>query len=375
MPILAHRSIIRMSPNESIVHLQMRFNERVLAVGTGVLYQHLESLYIVTAWHNVVGRHTDTLETLDKVNCAVPNNLLATFSICSDAIGGYFRRSCVIDLEDEDSTFYFVHPEGYPRKDVVAIPIDIHKPYTTIFHLSTGEVRRMEMPLVLPMLEGGATQVVPIQRFFPDDEQARVDYLAWLGQADELFIPGYPRGITDYTGQPLWKRASVASSLTLGWEGQPKFLVDCASRQGMSGSPVLMYSKTGTMPFGSAAYSHNRPVAIFAGVYSGRIGNVDALEAQIGVVWNWTVVDDVISSATYGDHSNFFFAGAHEVENAIKARWPSISGWNESVLDKTKNHRYRLHGDIMKDLNGRISSKDLVEGVVDFARAQLGSKI
>ncbi len=356
-----------MTPNESVVHLTMRHGETVLAVGSGVFYQHEDSFYIVTAWHNITGRHADTLEFLNDYASA-PNNVLATYRVWSEELKLLFPHSVEIPLEDQDSTFYLVHPEGYPRRDVAVIPIDIYKPSKMHGRLSNGEDHSYNLPMSYPISENGRTQVVPIQRFFPNNPQVREDYLSWLGQADELFIPGYPKGITDYTGQPLWKRASVASSVLRGWESQPKFLVDCASRQGMSGAPVMMYNKSGVIQFGTGRYVQEGPVAIFAGVYSGRLGNSDNLEAQIGVVWNWTVINDVIAHGINGDHSNFLLATNEEIRAAISRVWPSTEGWNECVLDESKNHRDRLVGTIMKDLHGRVSIKELKEAILCFAR-------
>ena len=53
-----------MGPNNAVVLLEMFRGERLLATGTGVLYRSGSDTFIVTAWHNVTGRHSETLEPL-----------------------------------------------------------------------------------------------------------------------------------------------------------------------------------------------------------------------------------------------------------------------------------------------------------------------
>ena len=51
------------------------------------------------------------------------------------------------------------------------------------------------------------------------------DYSNSLYVSDDIFIIGYPKGITDYTMQPIWKRATIATAPHMGWEQQEQFLV------------------------------------------------------------------------------------------------------------------------------------------------------
>jgi len=56
--------------SKSIVHLTMCFGPKVLAIGTGSIYKKENKFYIITAWHNVTGRHPDTFK-LRNEDCAV----------------------------------------------------------------------------------------------------------------------------------------------------------------------------------------------------------------------------------------------------------------------------------------------------------------
>ena len=49
------------------------------------------------------------------------------------------------------------------------------------------------------------------------------DYSESLYASDDIVIIGYPQGITDYSMQPLWKRATIATSHIFGWERQDNF--------------------------------------------------------------------------------------------------------------------------------------------------------
>jgi hypothetical protein len=68
------------NPAHSVVHLTIRKNKINLAVGTGVLYLRDNQTYIVTAWYNISGRHTETLELLSK-KAAIPNNIVVSFDL------------------------------------------------------------------------------------------------------------------------------------------------------------------------------------------------------------------------------------------------------------------------------------------------------
>jgi hypothetical protein len=89
----------------------------------------------------------------------------------------------------------------------------------------------------------------------------------------------------------IWCSGYVASEPSQDYAGQPKFLIDCRARKGQSGSPVIAYrngsftDSNGGINLGSGA------TWLPLGVYTGRIHP----EADIGVVWKWSVVDTLSS--------------------------------------------------------------------------------
>ncbi len=59
-----------------------------------------------------------------------------------------------------------------------------------------------------------------------------------VGPAAPVSIVGFPYGLAQQGGLPVWKIGTVASDLDIDIGGKPIFLVDTTARPGMSGSPV-----------------------------------------------------------------------------------------------------------------------------------------
>lgn len=274
-------------PSNAVVYLTMRRNDIELAIGTGVLYRHGDRYFVVTAWHNVTGRNSTTLECLCP-ELAYPNNLIAYISCRSynNTSNGYGRRAFTLPLEDDSKSLYYIHKKQWPRVDVVAIPIDPDKKYNSEGYFTTGE--KIIIPTSMKSRADDPAlsfDIECIQDFEKAFANIKVDFAAQLAASDDLYILGYPKGIIDYTGQPIWKRATVATSPYLGWDKQKKFLVDCASREGMSGAPAIFYKRSGSVQIGNSTYMGLGPVAFFHGVYTSRLGKTTEFEAQIGTVW------------------------------------------------------------------------------------------
>lgn len=83
-------------------------------------------------------------------------------------------------------------------------------------------------------------------------------------------------------------------------DNEPIYLVDAATREGMSGSPVYLYSQgVAQLEDGSFAI-HDGPVAKMIGVYAGRVGN--ELDMQLGRVWTREVLDEMCGNPVPGAH-------------------------------------------------------------------------
>jgi len=190
-----------------------------------------------------------------------------------------------IPLIENEQTTYYIHKQGYPKVDVVAIPIDLEKEYIMERKIS-GSGESIDLPIQLKSKQENSleTNVTHIQDYeFKSYDIG--DYSELLYVSDDIFIIGYPKGITDYKMQPIWKRATIATSPHLGWEQQEQFLVDCASKQGMSGAPAIYYNRDGKINTGSISCHGSQPISILHGIYVGRIGSTSELEAQIPMLF------------------------------------------------------------------------------------------
>lgn len=257
--------------NNSIVHLTMRFGDTVLSTGTGFLYSHNGQFYIVTAWHNVTGLHSETLDCLSD-NAAVPDNIVVNLAVIYQDIA-IVKHSIVLPLYKDDKAAFLIHPVNWPRIDVVAIPFDPTAEHDLELWASHHPgITKYRGQITIPHSNGTLAKIATIQSFQFKDTRVVDQWFNTVSVTEELFIPGYPQNILDSELQPIWKRATLASSMQNGFNGEPKFLVDSASKSGMSGAPVMSYSPTGRISMKGYASMFNTEIVILAGVYVGRMG-------------------------------------------------------------------------------------------------------
>ena len=110
---------------------------------------------------------------------------------------------------------------------------------------------------------------------------------------DDVFVLGHPRRITN-DRLPIWKRASIATEISLDFDGKPMFLVDTLGDHGMSGSPVVRRQADGGVTESGAWQPMMQPAYKFLGIYSGRRRTGDADDAQLGIVWKSNVIEQII---------------------------------------------------------------------------------
>jgi hypothetical protein len=90
----------------------------------------------------------------------------------------------------------------------------------------------------------------------------------------DCYVLGYPEGMIGPGWTPIWKRGSIATEPDYDFRNMPGFLIDTATRRGMSGSPVIVRHNGVFNPSGAA---HIAPDAVigtvskFVGIYSGRL--------------------------------------------------------------------------------------------------------
>lgn len=357
--------------SNSVVHLTMRFDSTVLAIGTGVLYERDGQHFIVTAWHNVTGLHPETMQHLSAEG-GVPDNIVASIVISRGEFGAH-RMSIVLPLSDEEKALFYIHPKNWPRVDVAAIPFDPAAPHTFEMNLSDGTARTALISLLDTGNTGIPAALCPVQKYLVPNDDVAQRWLDTVEVTEELFIPGYPHNVQDYYSQPVWKRATIASSVQTGWNREPKFLIDSASKSGMSGSPVLYYNPNGEVRILGSTYRFAQDVAILAGIYVGRLGVTKEADPQIGTVWHRSVIDEIIDGKFYERLPYEIELSSRELEAAAKE---ALIGCSRKGLENVKNpqmpSRFYVRNSLLERICGRASPQRALEAVLEAAEAYDG---
>ncbi len=355
----------------SIVHLTMRRQSLEVATGTGFIYKKDQNFYIITAWHNVTGRHPDTFE-LNKKKAVIPDNVAASFSILLGD-GNSIRMVISLPLFDDEKACFYIHPKNWPRVDVVAIPFDPHASYPMAGYLGNGKEINCSISLVMKSGEGVQTSISPMQDHILQRGEIVDKWFAGVDVTEELFIPGYPKNVHDMYTQPVWKRATIASSVQMGWNGQKKFLVDSASKEGMSGAPVLYYNPQGRVSMHGSTMQLGGEVSILAGIYVGRVGVTDEQDPQVGIVWHSDVIDEIIDGARHEEHPDSLGILPRDLEKAINEVLATLS---KEGLENAKNPdvptRYYLQREVLKRIEGRATSENVLSNIVALAEQYNG---
>jgi hypothetical protein len=240
------------------VPVQQLANGKPLNSATAFVWQHGHQYYLITNWHVVTGRNhqTGVLETYVR-----PDALHAQFNL---AIGTFAKRQLDIRIRDEEGRpLWLVYPVQNHKIDVVAIPLPMR-----------GDEFLLDM--------------YPINSITSKPLRIRVGM--------EVFILGYPFGANP-PGFPVWKRGTIASEPDLVRLSEGYYLVDTASRPGMSGAPVILRSLTNDYVEGGMRALSDKPATNLIGVYSGRLA-ASSEEAQIGMVWHESYITDIIAGGT-----------------------------------------------------------------------------
>jgi len=258
------------------LHLQMvpYGADTVMAAGTGFFYEYEDYMYLITNGHNVTRvnpvtdeRTTNSMAFPKRIKFYV-KRLVTEPELAIIAEEVYTPLYCD---EDFKHPLWFVHPKHGYKVDVIAIPV----------------ISKAEIPQGI--------NLYPINSFGFDNNFD-------LEPSDDVFILSYPFAIDGDKKLPIWKRGSVATEPALDINGLPKILVDTASRSGMSGSPVISFRSGIHMKNGQLADDTIiGTIRGFVGIYSGRITALDPLDAQLGVVWKQTVIDEMLSAKVVGD--------------------------------------------------------------------------
>ncbi len=228
-----------------------------VSTATGFVVERSGSAYLITNYHVLAARNPVTGANLHS-SAAWPDEVVILHNLANELGSWCGERE---PLRDTRGPRWLVHPTQQQRVDVVALPLTKTAGYELYSHA----------------LEGG-----------PD--------LA-LGVAQQLSIVGFPFGRTGGGAFGIWVQGTVATEPAVDFDGLPCFLVDSRTRQGQSGSPVLIYNAGGMVPMSDGGVAmFGGPVERLIGVYSGRI----SAESDLGVVWRRDVISEIIDGSQRG---------------------------------------------------------------------------
>lgn len=238
-------------PSFQSLYLRLMFGDTFLASGTGFLVHTGIGVALVTARHNLTGRHHETHQCLHQ-HAGVPDRVEI---VHNGLISGTTLIKTESLLDKNGDPRWIEHPRLAGLCDVA----------------------------ILPLIDLACVLSAPYvwERLYPDIA---------VKVAEPVSVVGFPLNQTGGGSLAVWCTGYIASEPTQDYGGQPQFLVDCRTRAGQSGSPVIAYRNGPYSTQGGATMFASAPTLRPLGVYTGRIH----LEADIGVVWKWSVVEDLM---------------------------------------------------------------------------------
>lgn len=246
MPAIAQPSV------QSLL-LLMRFNGTVLGSGTGFVVNTAHGSVLVTNRHIVTGRHQESGQPLSKTG-GLPNELLVWHNRLNQ-LGQWVSK--VEPLYSGSTPLWREHPQLGARADFVALPL---------------------------------TQLDDVQLYPYDPSNPGADIL--VGPTDALSVIGFPFGLSGGGLFAIWATGTLATEPIADFADLPVSLIDCRSRQGQSGSPVIAYRSGGAVAMGTGGTAvFSGPLWRFVGVYSGRIN----AESDLGLLWKATALAELIA--------------------------------------------------------------------------------
>jgi hypothetical protein len=231
-------------PSVQSLLIELQFNGQAISTATAfVVNTPTKGPHLITNRHNVTGRHQDTGAPLSK-----------TGGVPSDIVVVHNRKAQL--------------GQWVPRKE----PLYVSSTPRWVEHPTLGS----KADFVALQLTGlDDVELLPYDPTNPGPQLL-------VGPADAVSVIGFPFGMTAGGAFGVWATGFLASEPDVDFNNLPIQLIDCRTRQGQSGSPVLAYRSGGSVAMadgGTAMFSG--PVERFIGIYSGRINS----ESDLGIVW------------------------------------------------------------------------------------------
>lgn len=235
--------------------LKMRYSGQDLSIGTGFVTQSAGGPLLITNRHNVTGRHQETNIPLSKTG-GLPDEIVLMHNkkaLPNGALQGWVERTEPL-FDKSGNPLWREHPSLKRHADIVALPL---------------------------------TQVDDVDLYLLNIDDRHSKILIFPGEV--VSVIGFPFGKSAGGYLPVWATGFIASEPHVDYDRLPLLLVDCRTRQGQSGSPVIAFRVGhGDNAVTAGKNSEDR----FVGIYSGRIHP----ESDIGMVWKASAIRELVKS-------------------------------------------------------------------------------
>lgn len=242
-------------PSIQSLLIEMQFNGQALSTGTAfVVNTPTKGPHLITNRHNVTGYHQESGQPLSKTG-GIPSDIVVVHNRGGHLAQWVLRKE---SLYSGNNPRWIEHPTLGAKADFVA----------------------------LQLTDMNDVELYP---YDPANPGAKI----LVGPADPVSVIGFPFGVTAGGAFGVWATGFLASEPVVDFNNLPIQLIDCRTRQGQSGSPVLAYRAGGAVAMedgGSAVFGG--PVERFIGIYSGRINS----ESDLGIVWKSAAIAELIAT-------------------------------------------------------------------------------
>lgn len=207
---------------------------------------------MVTNWHVVTGRRPDTNDLLSPTGAA-PDELAVMHNVAGKL--GFWEVRIESLYNSNGEPRWLEHPSHGRAVDVVALPLT--------------EISGIDLYPYDPGNPGPPIRLSP---------------------SAQVSIIGFPFGRTGGGSLGIWVQGTIASEPAMEWNDLPCFLIDSRTRQGQSGSPVIVH-RAGSYLSESGATVFAGDATRFVGIYSGRISD----SSDLGIVWKLSALGEILA--------------------------------------------------------------------------------
>ncbi len=255
------QSMILSTSSFGVFQIIMKYQGKELACGTAFFAGAGNRALLVTNKHNVLGRNILTGECLDKKYASVPDEVSVLIPLTQEKGEGFTCSSWQwysIPLylgPDNTGPAWVEHPD--PEVDLVGFK----------FRPPEITMKNLVFPADGPDL--------PLQ------------------VCNRVNVIGFPFGLST-DNFPIWSTGYTASEPAIDVNDKPLMYIDCRTRQGQSGSPVVRVFHPGeTVSMDGKTFMAKQQQVYLLGIYSGRVNP----QSDIGMVWKKRAIVELFAEA------------------------------------------------------------------------------